>query len=101
MNKALFISRLMRERDKLELIVNQIGFTRQLAMPGVLGKWSIKDLLAHLLSYEQYMADRLEELQSAGEVCIAFTPRANEWNGFHNIQLVLHDFKSGSTVDLE
>lgn len=59
----------MRERDKLELIVNQVGFTRQLAMPGVLGKWSIKDLLAHLLSYEQYMADRLEEILQ-GEVYV-------------------------------
>jgi single-stranded-DNA-specific exonuclease len=47
------------------------------------------------------MADRLEELQSSPEVCIAFTPRANEWNDFHSIQLVLHDFKPGSTVDLE
>jgi single-stranded-DNA-specific exonuclease len=47
------------------------------------------------------MADRLEELLSAPEVCIAFTPRANEWNDYHSIQLVLHDFKPGSSVDLE
>lgn len=52
----------MRERDKLELIINQVGFTRQLTMPGVLGKWSIKDILAHLLAYEQYIADRMEEI---------------------------------------
>lgn len=62
MTKRLFITRLMRERDKLELLVNRIGFTRQLTMPGVLGKWSIKDMLAHLLAYELYMADRLEEI---------------------------------------
>ena len=62
MNKVLFISRLMRERDKLELMVNRVGFTRQLTMPGVLGKWSIKDLLAHLLAYEQYIADRMAEI---------------------------------------
>lgn len=60
MTKRLFISRLMRERDKLELLINRIGFTRQLTMPGVLGKWSIKDMVAHLLAYELYMADRLE-----------------------------------------
>jgi single-stranded-DNA-specific exonuclease len=48
------------------------------------------------------MADRLEELQSAGgDVCIAFTPRGHEWNDFHSIQLVIHDFKPGITVDLE
>ena len=61
-NKDVFLARLMRERDKFELLVNRIGFTRQLTIPGVLGKWSIKDLLAHLLSYELYIADRLEEI---------------------------------------
>jgi hypothetical protein len=61
-HKDVFIVRLMRERDKLELLINRIGFTRQLTMPGVLGKWSIKDVLAHLLAYELYMADRLEEI---------------------------------------
>ena len=52
----------MREREKLELLVNRVGFTRQLTMPGVLGKWSVKDMLAHLLAYEQYIADRMEEI---------------------------------------
>lgn len=61
-NKDIFLARLMRERDKFELLINRIGFTRQLTMPGVLGKWSIKDILAHLLVYEQYIADRLEEI---------------------------------------
>src|SRR5215203_7196144 len=62
MNKQLFISKLIREREKLELLVNRIGFTRQLTMPGVLGKWSVKDVIAHLLAHEQYLADRLEEI---------------------------------------
>lgn len=66
-NKDVFLARLMRERDRLELIVNRLGFTRQIAIPGVLGKWSIKDMLAHLLGYEQYIADRMEEILS-GEI---------------------------------
>jgi hypothetical protein len=61
-NKDVFLARLMRERDKFELLINRIGFTRRLTLPGVLGKWSIKDILAHLLAYELYMADRLEEI---------------------------------------
>lgn len=61
-NKEVFLARLMRERDKLELLVNRLGFTRQVTMPGVLGKWSIKDILAHLLAYEQYIADRMAEI---------------------------------------
>src|SRR5215211_6080218 len=62
MNKKLFLSRLLREREKLEILVNRVGFTRQLTMPGVLGKWSVKDVLAHLLAHQQYLADRMEEI---------------------------------------
>lgn len=61
-NKDVFVARLMRERDKFELLINRIGFTRQLTLPNVLGKWTIKDILAHLLGYELYIADRLEEV---------------------------------------
>ncbi len=62
-NKDVFLARLMRERDKFELLINQIGFTRRLTLPGVQGKWSIKDLLSHVLVYEQYVADRMVEIQ--------------------------------------
>jgi hypothetical protein len=61
-NKDIFLARLLRERDKFELLVNRLGFSRQLTMPGVLGKWSIKDILAHLLAYELYIADRMGEI---------------------------------------
>jgi hypothetical protein len=61
-NKDIFMARLMRERDRFELLVNRIGFTRQLTMPHVLGKWSIKDMLANLLAHELYIADRLAEV---------------------------------------
>ena len=62
-NKDVFLARLIRERDRFELLINRIGFSRRLTLPGVLGKWSIKDLLAHVLVYEQYMADRMYEIQ--------------------------------------
>jgi hypothetical protein len=61
-NRDLFIARLLRERDRFELLINRVGFMRQLTMPNVLGKWSIKDILAHVLAYELYIADRLEEV---------------------------------------
>jgi hypothetical protein len=61
-NKDVFIARLLHERDKFELLINRVGFTRQLTMPKVLGRWSIKDILAHLLGYELYIADRLAEV---------------------------------------
>lgn len=61
-NKDIFLARLMRERDRFELLINRIGFTRRLTLPGVMGKWSIKDILAHVLVCEQYIADRMEEI---------------------------------------
>ena len=62
MNKTTFLPRLQRERDKFENLLNQVGFTRQMTMAGVFGKLSIKDLLADILTREQFIADRLNEI---------------------------------------
>lgn len=62
MNKATFIPRLQRERDKFELILNQVGFSRQMTIKGVSGNLSIKDILADILTREQFIADRLNEI---------------------------------------
>ena len=66
-HKVIFIQRLMRERDKFELLLNRVGYSRRMTMKGVAGNWSVKDLLAHILANEQYMADRLEEVRHAVE----------------------------------
>jgi hypothetical protein len=60
--KEIFLARLMHERDKFELLLNRVGFTRRMTLKGVLGKWSIKDMLAHILVYELYNADRMNEI---------------------------------------
>ncbi len=52
----------MRERDKFELLLNRAGFSRKLTMKGVSGALSIKDILAHIFAYEQYVADRLTSI---------------------------------------
>ena len=62
MNKRLFLERLRHERDKFELLLNQVGFTRQMTMQGVSGNMSIKDILADVLTREQFIADRLNEI---------------------------------------
>ncbi|HET9911597.1 MAG TPA: hypothetical protein VFQ13_06895 [Anaerolineales bacterium] len=61
-NKEIFLARLMHERDKFELLLNRVGFTRRMTLKGVSGKWSIKDMLAHILAYELYIADRMNEI---------------------------------------
>jgi len=60
-NKEIFLARLMNERDKFELLLNRVGYTRRMTLKGVSGKWSIKDVLAHVLAYELYIADRMNE----------------------------------------
>src|SRR5512134_1635838 len=62
MLKTQFIERLIQERDKFELLLNRVGYTRRMTLKGVSGKWSIKDILAHVLAYEQYIADRMNEI---------------------------------------
>ena len=61
-SKKHFIEYLMYERDKFELTLNRVGYTRRMTLKGVSGKWSIKDVLAHILAYEQYIADRMTEI---------------------------------------
>jgi hypothetical protein len=62
MPKTQFISRLLHERDRFEILLNRAGFTRHMTMKGVTGHWSIKDIIAHIWAYEQYIADRLNEI---------------------------------------
>ena len=62
MNKTILLERLQHERDQLEQLLNRVGFVRRLTMNGVVGHLSIKDLLADLLSREQFIADRLSEI---------------------------------------
>jgi hypothetical protein len=62
MDKITFLPRLQRERDKFEILLNRVGFKRQMTMKGVWGGLSIKDILADVLTREQFIADRLSEI---------------------------------------
>ena len=62
MDKIIFIPRLQRERDKFEILLNQVGFSRRMTMKGVSGGYSVKDLLVDILTREEFIADRLNEL---------------------------------------
>jgi len=61
-DKVTFIPRLQRERDKFELLLNRVGFMRRMTMKGVSARLSVKDLLADILTRQQFMADRLSEI---------------------------------------
>jgi single-stranded-DNA-specific exonuclease len=47
------------------------------------------------------MADRTDELMSAGGACcLAFTPKVNEWQGYRSVDLVVEDFQAGAEARL-
>ena len=47
------------------------------------------------------MAERVEELMSAGGACcLAFTPKLNEWQGWRSVDLEVTDFQAGGQARL-
>jgi single-stranded-DNA-specific exonuclease len=48
------------------------------------------------------MADRRDELMSAGgQCCLAFTPRLNEWQGYRSVEIEVRDFQAGPSARIE
>lgn len=84
MDKITFLPRLQRERDKFEILLNQVGFTRQMTMKGVSGNLSIKDMLVDIFTREQFMADRLSEILhgEAYSPCASHTALENFQNKY-------------------
>jgi len=60
MVKARFLETLLDERTKFEHLVNRVHGSR-ITICGAVGRWSVKDTLAHIMAYEQYLADRMAE----------------------------------------
>ncbi|MBN9521557.1 single-stranded-DNA-specific exonuclease RecJ, partial [bacterium] len=46
------------------------------------------------------MADRADELMAAGECCLAFTPKVNDFRGNRTLELQVIDVKPGKSVQL-
>lgn len=83
-DKITFLPRLQHERDKFENLLNRVGFSRQLTMNGVSGSLSIKDLLADVLSREQFISDRLTEIlhDETYSPCTSYTALENYRNNY-------------------
>jgi hypothetical protein len=67
MRKAQLLARIMIARDEWELLVNRVGSIR-VGIGGVSGHWSVKNIVAHVMTREQHLADRLVEI-AHGERC--------------------------------
>ncbi len=65
--KRAILARLGEERERLEEIVASIN-PPALLEPGVVGEWSIKDVLAHLADWEEHMLAWLEAARAGQDI---------------------------------
>jgi hypothetical protein len=61
MRKLHFLTRLQDERQNWELLINYVASSR-MGIGCVAGTWAVRDILAHIVAQEQYLADRLAEI---------------------------------------
>jgi len=59
MNKRLLLDKIRSRQIDFEQVITPLS-EEQLTMPGVNGDWSIKDVLAHLVSWQKRTIDRLD-----------------------------------------
>lgn len=62
MDKSENLARLREERAKLEAALAGLS-PEQMERPGVCGAWSVKDLLAHVASWERHLLSDLEKMR--------------------------------------
>ena len=61
MTKDRFLSTLRSERANWEMLLSEVDGSR-MTQPGVAGEWSLKDVIAHVAVYEEWVSSVLEEL---------------------------------------
>jgi len=61
MRKSQLLAHLRGERDDWEHALNHVGTVR-FGIGGVSGHWSTRDIVAHIMAREQYLANRLKEI---------------------------------------
>lgn len=71
MTKTEMLQKIRQERQKLEALLQCIS-PEQMETPGVAGEWSVKDLLAHIVYWEQCMVHWLKEA-TTGQVPVMLT----------------------------
>jgi hypothetical protein len=61
MKKIQFLTHLQNERQNWELLINYVASSR-MGIGCVTGTWAVRDILAHILAQEQYLAHRLAKI---------------------------------------
>lgn len=70
--KNEILQNIHQEREKIEALLQHLSL-EQMERPGVEGEWSVKDLLAHIIYWEQCMKRWLDEA-IAGQVPVIPAP---------------------------
>ncbi len=78
MTKAKLLAQIRAERDRFEAILAELD-AAQMVQPGVVGLWSVKDILAHIAAWESLMVGWLEEILK-GDIPEALAP-GQSWDG--------------------
>jgi hypothetical protein len=68
MRKTQLLTRIKLGRDEWEQLVNHVGSIR-VGIGGVSGHWSVKNIVAHIMTREQHLADRLAEIARGEGYC--------------------------------
>ena len=55
------LDRLRDTRTNFELLINRIQPAR-MTISGVIGRWTVKDILVHILLFEQFLGDTLSDI---------------------------------------
>ncbi len=71
---------LRTERAQWNALLAQVGSDR-MEIPGVVGEWSVKQLVAHLTWYEQAIVEGAQQVQSTGK----FSRRRPEGVSMHDV----------------
>jgi hypothetical protein len=61
MTKARLLDTLRTKRAEWDAVLAHVP-AAQMSQPGVVGEWSVKDLIVHLTYHERWYADRLHEM---------------------------------------
>jgi hypothetical protein len=85
MNKNELIEALRAERARWEALLAEVGAER-MTVPGATGKWSVKDVIAHLTAWEERPVAWLEAAQTGGQPtpppwdsALSSYEQVNEW----------------------
>jgi hypothetical protein len=79
-NKTTIVKRLQTERQRLEANFTSLG-PEDMLKPGVVGEWSIKDVLAHLADWEAHMLVWVEAARGGGDSVASPNPGLT-WHQF-------------------